>query len=276
MSANTEQRRQSTANWLIPDPGTGGALIADRTGIVEITGGGTRTLARPRTAGLEVTLNGAATITVEGGYNSTADESLVMVAQGAPVVLKSVKDSDTTYAWRTVGSASAIPGSMGRIEVPLTSITQEDGTVLAKLSSTTSGWSQLANKNIVLNIPVNATVEAFAVSVPTPGDVNASVATTTDITLNVVVSKAADNDELTLDAEMHALLPNGWSADLYDGQPVAITQSVSTLQYSVSDPNAFDGGPNDIDALSCVLTLGGTNDGDAVYIHAVYWTYSIA
>lgn len=157
--------------------------------------------------------------------------------------------------------------SEGTITVPLMSITGEDGTVLAKQATTTSGWTQLSNKNVVLNIPVNATNEAFSFSVSAPSDLD----TTLPVYVDIFATKAADNDVLTIDCELYAFgNESGVTADLVTTAAQEIVDDGSaTAIFTCTAPGyaTLFGG---------VLTLGGTNDGDAVYIHGVRIRYTKA
>jgi len=85
------------------------------------------------------------------------------------------------------------------IIVPLTSITNEDGTAMTKQASTVAGFAQLANKEVVINIPVDATAgEALQFTTPIPQDLD----DTADITVHALVGKAGALDSLTLDCEV--------------------------------------------------------------------------
>jgi hypothetical protein len=156
-----------------------------------------------------------------------------------------------------------------RVNVPLLTVTQEDGTVLAKQASTTSGWSQLSNKETVLNIPVNATNEAFAFVIGLPHECKGNDA----FTVNVIASKSANNDTLTMDAEIYARGKTddgeSFSDDLYAGSAQAISGAGGPRLVSFSASGALSE-VLEITTVACILTLGGTNDGDAVYIHDIY------
>lgn len=109
MSANTEQRRQSKANWKIDDPGAGGVIPGDRTGTCAITTATTetRTVDSPSKVNLHLTLNletdgGTCTLTVTN-YIGT-DDSLVLDDAGDFVVLQSVYTGTGTLGWKAVAS----------------------------------------------------------------------------------------------------------------------------------------------------------------------------
>jgi hypothetical protein len=153
------------------------------------------------------------------------------------------------------------------ILVPLTAITGEDGTVLDKLAGTTSGWSQLSSAEVVLSMPVNATIEAFQFTVPVPLDLDDSE----DITVHVLAGKAADNDVLTLDCEVFPCAAGDTgNADIQDTEAQTITQAASELVFTCGDDGVL-AAPG---TLTVVLTLGGTNDGDAVYIYGAWIEYT--
>lgn len=153
------------------------------------------------------------------------------------------------------------------IFVPLAAITQEDGTPLAKIASTASGFEQLANKEQVIDIPVDATIEAFGFSVPVPQDLDDSE----DITVHVLAGKAANLDALTLDCEVYpCAVGDTANADIQDTAAQTITQAASELVFTCG----ADGVLAAPGTLSVILTLGGTNDGDAVYIYGAWIEYT--
>jgi len=157
--------------------------------------------------------------------------------------------------------------SKGTVPIPLGAITQEDGTALLKQATTVAGYSQLANKETVILIPVDATKEALGFSVALPNDLDA----TQDVTIHVIAGKAADLDALTLDAEAYPVgVGDAANADIQDTAALALTQSPSELVFTCGS----DGVIAPPSALSVVLTLGGTNDGDATYIYAVWLEYT--
>jgi len=155
------------------------------------------------------------------------------------------------------------------ILVPLTALTQEDGTVLAKLNSTASGYEQLSDKEVVIDIPVNATIEAFQFTVPVPLDLDDGE----DITVHVLAGKSANNDALTLDCEVFPCAAGDTAnADIQNTEAVTITQAASELVFTCG-ANGVLAAPG---TLTVVLTLGDTNDGDAVYIYGVWVEYTRA
>lgn len=157
--------------------------------------------------------------------------------------------------------------SQATIIVPLGAIMQEDGTPLGQLSGTTSGFEQLSNAEQVIDIPINATIEALGFSIPVPQDLDDSA----DITVHVLVGKSADNDELTLDCEVYPCAAGDTgNADIQDTAATAITQAASELTFTCG----ADGVLAAPGTLSVILTLGGTNDGDAVYIYGAWIEYT--
>ena len=156
----------------------------------------------------------------------------------------------------------------GTISVGLTSITREDGTILTKQATTVAGFAQLANKETVINIPVDCSAgEALGFTVPIPQDLDSN----SNIEVHVLVGKAAALDVLTLDCEVYpCAVGDTANADIQDTAATAITEAASELVFTCG----ADGVLAAPGSLSVVLTLGGTNDGDAVYIYGVWIEYT--
>jgi predicted RecA/RadA family phage recombinase len=153
------------------------------------------------------------------------------------------------------------------IPIPLAAITQEDGTPLGKLNTTTSGFAQLADKEQVIDIPINATIEAFGFTTPVPQDLD----DTEDITVHVLAGKSANLDELTLDCEVYpCAVGDTANADIQDTAAQTITQAASELVFTCG----ADGVLAAPGTLTVILTLGGTNDGDAVYLYGAWIEYT--
>ena len=165
-------------------------------------------------------------------------------------------------------SASVKPHpERGFLPLPLTAFTQEDGTPLVVLAGTISGFDQPASAELVIEMPINATFEAFAAAFAAPLDLDPSE----DIEVHVLVGKDADNDALTLDCEVYPVaVGDTANADIQDTAAQTITQAASELVYTCGSDGVLDppGG------LSVILTLGGTNDGDAVRIYAAWLEYT--
>lgn len=245
----------SGGNSTIADPGSGGTF--DQKGMAY----GTATI---DTGNRKLPSGGHPMFVVATGDVTISNDTggLVVTLADGEVAL-CYPNTSTTWAATILTSGIS---SEGTIVIPLTSITGETGVVLAAQASTTSGWSQLSNKNLVLNIPVNATNEAFAFSVSAPSDLD----TTLPVYVDVFITKAADNDTLTIDAELYAYgYEAGVTADL-------VTTSAQTIYSDGSSPGITFTctAPGYATLLGGVLTLGGTNDGDAVYIHGVRIRYS--
>jgi hypothetical protein len=156
----------------------------------------------------------------------------------------------------------------GTIPVALGVITTEDGVPLIKQATTVAGYAQIADKETVILIPVDATAgEALGFSVAVPSDLDDSKA----ITVHALVGKDAALDALTLDCEVFPVgvgdVANG---DIQDTDAVALTEAASELVF-VCGADGVLAAPG---GLSVVLTLGGTNDGDAVHIYAVWIEYT--
>ncbi len=219
---------------------------------------------------------GSGTITVTNTLGTTVGS---VVGSAGSILGFQLSASRT---WNSISGNSLLLDSIytsltgtGRIGVPVTSISKEDGTQMIKQATTVTGFAQLANKNIVIEIPANSTAEAFAASISTPGDFDISMEE--DVVLNVTVSKSANADTLTLDAELYGIITTEdpetvVSSDGYTGAAAAITDELSTLQFAFSQDSLAASGVS-CEALAFVLTLGGTNDSDVVYIHNVFWTY---
>ena len=161
----------------------------------------------------------------------------------------------------------ALLNSKGCVPVPLGAITQEDGTTLLKQATTVAGYAQLSNKETVINIPVNCTAgESLGFTTAIPTDMDPKF----PLEVHVLVGKAADNDVLTLDCEMY---PTGAGAvansDIQLTAATTIVAAGSELVFTSNVPALFTKG-----GLSVVLALGGTNDGDAVYIYSVWLEYT--
>jgi len=153
------------------------------------------------------------------------------------------------------------------IPIPLGAVTQEDGTTLLKQATTVAGYAQLANKETVINIPINCTAgEALGFSTMLPEELDI----TSQIFVDVFASKAAALDVLTLDLEAYICKTEDLAnANAYAGAAQTIIATGRVLTYQIL-PSALLSGPA---SLSVVLTLGGTNDGDAVYIRGIQVRY---
>lgn len=162
----------------------------------------------------------------------------------------------------------ALLASKGFVPVSLGAVTQEDGTALLKQATTVAGYAQLANKETVINIPVNCTAgEALGFVVPTPIDLDLRF----PVEVHALVGKAADNDVLTLDCEVY---PCGTgdtaNANIQSTAARTITAAASQLVFTCATSGML-AAPG---SLSVVLTLGGVNDDDATYIYSVWLEYT--
>ena len=164
----------------------------------------------------------------------------------------------------------ALLNSLGYVSVPLGAITLEDGTALTAQATTVTGYSQLSNKEIVINIPINTSPaggKVLGFSVPTPIDLDIAY----PVEVHVLAGKAAATDTLTLDCEVYPVgVADTGNSDIQSTAATTITQAVAeyTFVCTTSGMLAPPGG------LTVVLTLGGTNDGDAVYIYSVWIEYT--
>lgn len=184
----------------------------------------------------------------------------------------SIADSGGFTGQTTVEAALAelyqhILSAQATIPVPLGAITQEDGTALLKQATTVAGFEQLSNKETVITIPVDCSAgEALGFSIPVPQDLDDSA----DIKVHVLAGKDADNDALTLDCEVYpSAAGDVANDDIQDTAAQAITQAVGELVFTCG----ADGVLAAPGTLSVVLTLGGTNDGDAVRIYGAWVEY---
>lgn len=184
----------------------------------------------------------------------------------------SVTDSGGFTAATTVEAALAeiyqhIKSTQATIPIPLAAITREDGTALTTQATTVAGFAQLANKEQVILIPINCTAgEALAFSTPMPADLDA----TADITVHVLAGKDANNDSLTLDCEVYPVgVGDLANTDIQDTAAQTIVATGTELTFTCG----ADGVLAAPSAITAVLTLGGTNDGDAVHIYGAWVEY---
>ena len=161
----------------------------------------------------------------------------------------------------------ALLSSKGFVPVPLGAVTQEDGTALLKQATTVAGYAQLANKETVINIPVNCSAgELLGFVAPIPIDIDISY----PVEVHVLAGKAADNDELTLDCEVFPVgAGDVANADIQTTAATAIVAAGTELVFTCTTTGMPSRG-----GLSVVLLLGGTNDGDAVYVYSVWLEYT--
>lgn len=153
------------------------------------------------------------------------------------------------------------------LSIPLTSVTLEDGTALTKQATTAAGFLQVGNKEVVIDIPVNCASEPLQVTVATPADIDI----TKDMTLKVLISKAADLDALTMDCEAFMCSAGDLqNSDIQDTAATAIVAAGTVLSF-VCGADGILAPPS---SITFVLLLGGTNDGDATYIHSLTLEYT--
>lgn len=153
------------------------------------------------------------------------------------------------------------------IPVSLTALHYEDGTIYTKQATTVAGFAQLADKELVLSIPVNCNAgDAAAFSVSIPQDLDDAA----DITVHVLAGKDGNLDALTLDCEVFPCTAGDVAnADIQDTAAQTIVAGVTELVFTCG----ADGVLAAPGTLSVVLTQGGTNDGDVVYIYGVWIEY---
>lgn len=215
----------------------------------------------------------AQAVALETGVDDADIEVCLYNVKSTTAATVSVADTGTFTEAATVEAALAeiyqhILSAQAFMPIPLTSITREDGTVLTAQASTVAGYLQLDNKEVVIDIPVNCTGgEALQATIPVPLDLNDAA----DITVHVLAGKAADNDVLTLDCEVFpCAVGDTANADIQDTAAQTITQAASELVFTCG----ADGVLAAPGTLTAVFTLGGTNDGDAVYIYGAWIEYT--
>jgi hypothetical protein len=164
-------------------------------------------------------------------------------------------------------AVKALLSSKGSVSIPLGAVTLEDGTGLTKQAGTATGYSQLANKEIVIDIPINTNpglILGFTTALPIDMDADYP------LEVHVLIGKAANNDALTLDCEVFPTgAANVANADIQLTAATTIVAAGSELTFVCDTPMEFTKG-----GLSVVLTLAGTNDQDAVYIYSIWLEYT--
>lgn len=173
-----------------------------------------------------------------------------------------VEAADAIAVWMNQQATRSIP-------IPLGSITQEDGTALSKQATTVAGYSQISNKETVINIPVNCSAgESLGFTVSMPEDLKAGGI----VTVKVLASKVEGGtpDALTLDCEAYFCAAGDLgNADAVSSSAQTIVAAGSVLRYNITPASV----PAPPCTMSVVLALGGTNDADAVYIHGAWIEY---
>jgi len=166
-------------------------------------------------------------------------------------------------------AVKALLSSKGSVSIPLGAVTLEDGTALTKQANAVTGYSQIANKEIVINIPVNTNPAgglALGFTTALPIDMDPAY----PVEVHVLAGKAANNDALTLDCEVYPTgVANVANSDIQQTAATAIVAAGSELTFVCGVPAEFTKG-----GLSVVLTVGGTNDQDAVYIYSIWLEYT--
>jgi len=185
----------------------------------------------------------------------------------------SVADANSNMTGVTVEAVldeieKALKTSQACILIPLTSITNEDGTAMTKQATTVAGFAQLANKEVVIDIPVDCSAgENLQATILVPQDLDDSA----DIEVHVLAGKGGDLDVLTLDCEVYpCAVGDTANADIQDTAAQTITEAASELVFTCG----ADGVLAAPGTLTIVLALGGTNDGDAVYIYGAWLEYT--
>ena len=167
-------------------------------------------------------------------------------------------------------AVKALFSEKGFIPITLGTIRTELGVALTTQATTVTGLTQLSNKETVINIPVNtnpATGKELGFTVPIPLDID----TAYPLQVKVLIGKAAALDALTLDCEVFPVAAGDvGNSDIQATAATTITETPSVLTFTCTASSMLPppGG------LSVVLLVGGTNDGDAVYIYNVWLEYT--
>jgi len=163
-------------------------------------------------------------------------------------------------------AVKALLSSKGSVSIPLGAVTCEDGTALTKQAATAPGYAQIANKEIVIKLPINSNPLTLGFTTALPIDMDPAY----PVEVHVLVGKAANTDALTLDCEVYPTgVANVANSDIQQTAATTIVAAGSELTFVCGVPAEFTKG-----GLSVVLTLGGTNDGDAVYIYSIWLEYT--
>lgn len=192
---------------------------------------------------------------------STTAATVSLADAGGLTEAATVEAALTEIYTNAKSAAAAVPIALG-------ALTMEDGTILTKQATTVAGLVQLSNKEQAIQIPIDCTAgEALAFCVPLPQDFSAAG----NMSVHVLAGKGGDLDVLTLAAELYL------SAAGDTGNTNAVTTAAQTITAAVSElvfvaPLAgLIAGPA---IATVVLSLGGTNDGDAVNIYGVWIEYT--
>ncbi len=107
----------SGADWSIPMPPAGGTIAGDRSGTLSLeypSGTIALSLDDPTRLGLTLVIsmgadNGVVTITADSGVNQAGNVEMPFTDVGDTVMLVSIRDTTTTYAWRIMGNDTITP-----------------------------------------------------------------------------------------------------------------------------------------------------------------------
>lgn len=185
----------------------------------------------------------------------------------------SLADSGNHTAATTVEAALAElyvdrQSAQAQVSIALGTLSMEDGTNLTKQATTVAGIEQVSNKERRVTIPIDCSSgEALAFTVPMPQDFDH----TCDLSVHALIGKGGDLDTLTIDCECYLV----GAGDT--GNSDACTTAAQTWPQAVTEVVFTAAAAGLIAApcvLTCVLSLGGTNDGDAAYIYGVWVEYT--
>lgn len=187
----------------------------------------------------------------------------ITVADAGSLITATTVEAALAEAFQHIQSAQAT------MDIPLGAFTLEDGTGLLKQASTVTGWAQISNKEIVILIPVNAASgeDALQATINVPQDLDESK----DVVVHVLCGKNANNDALTLDCEVYPCAAGDvGNADIQDTAAATVTQAAVELAFTCG----ADGVLAAPGTMTIILTQGGTNDGDQVYIYGAWIEYT--
>lgn len=257
MSGATLPRQFMQADWKRRDPGTGNALphSRGRVAIDIVTGasGETNSLPRPVKPFQELLLyckthgGGNRVITPVGGYDEAGGTTLTFTAAGQYVLLVSVQDSATTYAWRV----AAYDGVTG----PTTAL----GSLTVASSLTVGGVIVDPNKTVEVNCVLNSACvdQAFFTA-----DRAYQVVGVTEIHAVAGDNGGAVNLQLTKDTGTDApgagtdLLTNNTNAG-FNLKGTANTLQTGTLTATTASLQLAAGDRLSLDFAGTVTTLAG-------------------
>jgi len=111
MSASSQQKDASLAEWVINDPGSSAAIPNEKAGVAKLitAGAETRTLAAPVRVGVILTLalatdGGDCVVTVASPVNQANNNTLTGADVGDAITLISSYATASTFEWRILAN----------------------------------------------------------------------------------------------------------------------------------------------------------------------------